>query len=155
MDMIVVMKASATADDVQRVVDRVGVVRDAVDELEDLAAVEIERRPLGDEQDLIAARRERQRIPLDQQFLSDLVEWREKLAKAVYKAHAELEPVVEAYQQYRRLLQDVEETRALLHDGTEDDVRELAEAELKDGVLTMKLPKAAPPEKKTKKLPVK
>ena len=30
-----------------------------------------------------------------------------------------------------------------------------AEAELKDGVLTVKLPKAAPPEKKTKKLPVK
>lgn len=48
------------------------------------------------------------------------------------KAHAELEPVVEAYQQYRKLLQDVEETRALLHDGTEDDVRELAEAELKE-----------------------
>jgi adenine-specific DNA-methyltransferase len=38
-----------------------------------------------------AARRERQRIPLDQQFLSDLVEWRGKLAKAVYKAHAELD----------------------------------------------------------------
>jgi peptide chain release factor 1 len=48
------------------------------------------------------------------------------------KAHAELEPVVEAYQQYRKLLQDVEETRVLLHDGTEDDVRELAEAELKE-----------------------
>jgi type I restriction-modification system DNA methylase subunit len=38
-----------------------------------------------------AARRERQRIPLDQQFLSDLVEWREKLAKAVFKAHHDLE----------------------------------------------------------------
>ncbi|CBE69299.1 peptide chain release factor 1 [Candidatus Methylomirabilis oxygeniifera] len=48
------------------------------------------------------------------------------------KAHAELEPVVEAYQQYRKLLQDLEETKALLHDGTEDDVRELAEAELKE-----------------------
>jgi HSP20 family protein len=30
-----------------------------------------------------------------------------------------------------------------------------AEAELKDGVLTVKLPKAAPPEKKTKKVQVK
>ncbi len=48
------------------------------------------------------------------------------------KAHAELTPVVEAYQRYRKLLQDVEETRAILHDGTEDDVRELAEAELKE-----------------------
>lgn len=38
-----------------------------------------------------AARRERQRIPLDQQFLFDLEEWREKLAKSVFKAHHELE----------------------------------------------------------------
>jgi len=30
-----------------------------------------------------------------------------------------------------------------------------AEAELKDGVLTVKLPKSAPPEKKTKKVQVK
>lgn len=48
------------------------------------------------------------------------------------KAHAELTPVVEAYRRYRKLLRDVEETRAILHDGTEDDVRELAEAELKE-----------------------
>lgn len=37
-----------------------------------------------------AARRERQRIPLDQQFLADLSEWREKLAKAVFKTHPAL-----------------------------------------------------------------
>lgn len=48
------------------------------------------------------------------------------------KAYAELEPVVEAYQRYRKLLQDVEEARAILRDGTEDDVRELAEAELEE-----------------------
>ncbi|MDE2059338.1 MAG: peptide chain release factor 1 [candidate division NC10 bacterium] len=48
------------------------------------------------------------------------------------KAYAELEPVVEAYQRYRKVLQSVEEVRALLHDGTEDDVRELAEAELEE-----------------------
>ena len=48
------------------------------------------------------------------------------------KAYAELEPVVEAYQRYRKLLRGVEETRALLHDGTEADVRELAEAELEE-----------------------
>jgi peptide chain release factor 1 len=52
------------------------------------------------------------------------------------KAHAELAPVVEAYQRYRKLLQDVEETSVILHDGTEDDVRELAEVELKE--LTVK-----------------
>lgn len=48
------------------------------------------------------------------------------------KAHSELEPVVEAYQRYRKLLRSVEEAKALLHDGTEDDVRELAEAELEE-----------------------
>ncbi|MEW5720171.1 MAG: DNA methyltransferase, partial [Chloroflexota bacterium] len=37
------------------------------------------------------ARRARQRIPLDQQFLSDLTEWREKLAKAVFKTQPDLE----------------------------------------------------------------
>ncbi|MBI5304691.1 MAG: N-6 DNA methylase [Chloroflexi bacterium] len=35
--------------------------------------------------------RRSQRIPLDQQFLADLVGWREKLAKAIYKAHPDLE----------------------------------------------------------------
>jgi peptide chain release factor 1 len=48
------------------------------------------------------------------------------------KAHAELEPVVEAYQQYRKLLRGVEEARALLADSAENDVRELAEAELEE-----------------------
>jgi type I restriction-modification system DNA methylase subunit len=38
-----------------------------------------------------AARRERQRIPLDQQFLSDLEAWREKLAKSVFKVHREMD----------------------------------------------------------------
>ncbi len=37
------------------------------------------------------ARRARQRIPLDQQFLSDLTAWREKLAKAVFKTQLDLE----------------------------------------------------------------
>lgn len=48
------------------------------------------------------------------------------------KAYAELEPVVEAYQRYRKLLRDVEEAQTLLRDGTETDVRELAEAELEE-----------------------
>jgi HSP20 family protein len=37
----------------------------------------------------------------------------------------------------------------------ENVLTDKAEAEMKDGVLTVRLPKAAPPEKKTKKLPVK
>ncbi len=48
------------------------------------------------------------------------------------KAHADLEPVVEAYRRYRKILSSVEETRALLGSGADDDMRELAEAELQD-----------------------
>jgi peptide chain release factor 1 len=48
------------------------------------------------------------------------------------KAHADLEPVVEAYRRYRKILSSAEETRALLGSGADDDMRELAEAELQD-----------------------
>ncbi len=48
------------------------------------------------------------------------------------KAHADLEPVVEAYRRYRTLLSGAEEARALLQGGAEADMRELAEAELQD-----------------------
>ncbi len=48
------------------------------------------------------------------------------------KAHADLEPVVEAYRRYRKILSSAEETRALLGSGEDDDMRELAEAELQD-----------------------
>ncbi len=48
------------------------------------------------------------------------------------KAHADLEPVVEAYRRYRKVLSSAEETRGLLGSGADDDMRELAEAELQD-----------------------
>ena len=48
------------------------------------------------------------------------------------KAHADLEPVVETYRRYRKILSSAEETRALLGSGADDDMRELAEAELQD-----------------------
>ena len=38
-----------------------------------------------------ATRRERQRVSLDQQFLSDLTDWRERLAKAVFKQQPDLD----------------------------------------------------------------
>lgn len=63
----------------------------------------------------------------DPAVISDQVRF-QRLAKA----YAELEPVVETYQRYRKLLQGIEETRSLLADSTEDDVHELAEAELEE-----------------------
>ncbi|HZY30035.1 MAG TPA: peptide chain release factor 1 [Candidatus Methylomirabilis sp.] len=48
------------------------------------------------------------------------------------RSHAELEPVVEAYRRYRRLLAATEEARAMLQGGAEADIRELVEAEIQD-----------------------
>jgi peptide chain release factor 1 len=52
--------------------------------------------------------------------------------KRLAKAHADLEPVVEAYRRYRKLLADTEEAETLLQAGAGADIRELAEAELHD-----------------------
>ena len=48
------------------------------------------------------------------------------------KAHADLEPVVEAYRRYRRLLADEDEAKGLLRGEAESEMRELAAAELQD-----------------------
>ena len=48
------------------------------------------------------------------------------------KSHADLEPVVEAYRRYRKLLVAAEEAKAMLQGGAEADIRELVEAELQD-----------------------
>ena len=48
------------------------------------------------------------------------------------KSHADLEPVVEGYHRYRKLLVAAEEAKAMLQGGAEADIRELVEAELQD-----------------------
>lgn len=48
------------------------------------------------------------------------------------KSHADLEPVVEGYRRYRKLLVAAEEAKAMLQVGAEADIRELVEAELQD-----------------------
>ena len=48
------------------------------------------------------------------------------------KSHADLEPVVEAYRRYRKLLVAAEEAKAMLQGGAEADIRELVEAEVQD-----------------------
>jgi peptide chain release factor 1 len=50
----------------------------------------------------------------------------------VAKAHAELAEVVEKYQEYQRLKSAIEETKKILHESNDPEMRELAEAELKD-----------------------
>jgi len=50
----------------------------------------------------------------------------------VAKAHAELTEIVEEYQEYQRLRSAIEETKKILHETKDPEMRELAEAELKD-----------------------
>ncbi|HFC98538.1 MAG TPA: peptide chain release factor 1 [Thermosulfurimonas dismutans] len=61
----------------------------------------------------------------DPQIFSD----RERYAR-VAREHAELEPVVEAYREYRRVLKELEENRELLGEGDEE-LRELAREEIR------------------------
>ncbi|MDH7500867.1 MAG: peptide chain release factor 1, partial [candidate division NC10 bacterium] len=48
------------------------------------------------------------------------------------KAHAELAEIVEEYQQYRKVASAIEETKKLLQESYDPELRELAEAELKE-----------------------
>ena len=48
------------------------------------------------------------------------------------KAHAELRPVVEGYKRYRKLLEELQGVKALLAEGADPEMRELAEAELQE-----------------------
>jgi peptide chain release factor 1 len=52
--------------------------------------------------------------------------------QTVAKAHAELAEIVEEYQEYQRLRSAIEETKKILHESKDPEMRELAEAELKD-----------------------
>ena len=63
----------------------------------------------------------------DPQVIADHLSY-QKIAKA----HAELAEVVENYQEYQRLRSALEETKKILHESKDPEMRELAEAELKD-----------------------
>ncbi len=59
----------------------------------------------------------------------ELVTDREKYAQ-IAREHAELEKIVEAYREYKRVLKEISENKELLEDGDEE-IRELAREELK------------------------
>lgn len=98
----------------------------ALENLWQLSRFEIERGSL-DKWLTPAARRERQRAPLDQQFLADLQKWRESLAKGIFR----LNPALDAHDLNRatQILLDrlifirVAEDRGVLEYG---QVREIA-----------------------------
>ena len=63
----------------------------------------------------------------DPAVISDNNTWR-----VLMKEHSDLTPVVEAYREYKRLNESVEESKALLNDSNDEDLRQLAKEELKE-----------------------
>lgn len=52
--------------------------------------------------------------------------------RSLSKEYAEVEPVVKSYEQYRQIVENIEEAQALLKDG-DADMREMAQEELNEG----------------------
>ena len=61
------------------------------------------------------------------EVIADQATWQKLM-----KAHADLEPVVEVYREYKRALGDMEEARAILSEEKDPELRELAQSELEE-----------------------
>jgi peptide chain release factor 1 len=57
-----------------------------------------------------------------------------KRAAALAKERAELEPIVQKAREYRQALQRLEEARLIMEEGDDEELRELAKAEI-DGLI--------------------
>ena len=64
----------------------------------------------------------------DPDVIADNARWR-----ILMKEHSDLTPVMDAYREYKRLSQDVEDAKALLNESSDEDLRQLAKEELKEG----------------------
>ncbi|MCL2286006.1 MAG: peptide chain release factor 1 [Firmicutes bacterium] len=64
----------------------------------------------------------------DPDVIADNQRWR-----TLMKEHSELTPVMDTYREYKRLSQDVEDAKALLNESSDEDLRQLAKEELKEG----------------------
>jgi len=69
--------------------------------------------------------RELERKLSDQATLADRDEWRK-----IAKNHADLTELVDAFQEYKRTGREIENTREMLREKLDNDLREMAEAEL-------------------------
>ena len=64
----------------------------------------------------------------DPDVIADNQRWR-----TLMKEHSDLTSVMEAYREYRRLSEAVEEAKELLNESSDEDLRQLAKDELKEG----------------------
>jgi len=63
----------------------------------------------------------------DPNVIADNARWR-----VLMKEHSDLTPVMDAYREYKRLEESVEEAKELLNESSDEDLRQLAKEELKD-----------------------
>ena len=63
----------------------------------------------------------------DPNVIADNTRWR-----TLMKEHSDLTPVMEAYRKHKSLTQNIEESKELLNDSSDEDLRQLAKEELKE-----------------------
>jgi len=68
----------------------------------------------------------------DPDIIADNGRWR-----ILMKEHSDLTPVMDAYREYKRLSEGVEEAKSLLNESSDEDLRQLAKEELKEGQVAL------------------
>ena len=68
----------------------------------------------------------------DPEIISDNNRWR-----ILMKEHSDLSPVIDAYHEYKRITDSIEESKELLNDSNDDELRQLAKEELKEGQVAL------------------
>ena len=63
----------------------------------------------------------------DPEIIADNARWR-----TLMKEHSDLTPVMDAYREYKRLSESIEESKALLNESADEDLRQLAKEEIKE-----------------------
>ena len=64
----------------------------------------------------------------DPEVIADTNRWR-----GLMKEHSDLTPVIDAYREYKRLRDQVEDAKKLLNEESDEDLRQLAKDEIKEG----------------------
>ena len=64
----------------------------------------------------------------DPAVIADNARWRNLM-----KEHSSLSPIIDAYREYKRIVESIEEAKDLLNESSDEDLRQLAKEEIKEG----------------------
>jgi len=68
----------------------------------------------------------------DPEVIADNNRWR-----SLMKEHSDLTPVIDAYREYNRVTESLEEAKELLNESSDEDLRQLAKEEIKDAQIAL------------------